>query len=188
MSEIIKNRAQMNDWLETELPVYGRSGLVHRLFMITEGDILAKHQRLLRHAEYHTNAGHKLPGWLFRVRLYRLQNKYGMHIPLNTCGKGLRLIHLGPRLLNGKARLGENCILHINTYLVAGGTNDEAPQTGDGVIFGIGAIAFGGIRIADNIAIGANSVVNKDFPEPGITIAGSPAKKISDHGAEDWKR
>jgi serine O-acetyltransferase len=43
---------------------------------------------------------------------------------------------------------------------------------------------FGPIRIADGIAIGANSVVNRSFEEPGITIAGAPARKVSDRGSD----
>lgn len=36
--------------------------------------------------------------------------------------------------------------------------------------------------IADGCAIGANSVVNKSFEEKGISIAGIPAKKVSNIG------
>ena len=48
-----------------------------------------------------------------------------------------------------------------------------------------GAKIFGNITIADGIVIGANSVVNKSFLEPNITIAGVPAKKISNKGSQD---
>ena len=45
------------------------------------------------------------------------------------------------------------------------------------------------ITIADGIAIGANSYVDKSFSEPNITIAGCPAKKVSDKSSEDlWIR
>ena len=36
---------------------------------------------------------------------------------------------------------------------------------------------------AIGVAIGANAVVDKSFEQPGITIAGVPARKISDQGA-----
>ena len=45
-------------------------------------------------------------------------------------------------------------------------------------------IVLNKMEIADNIAIGANSVVNKSFIEEGITIGGIPAKKISDKGSQ----
>lgn len=44
---------------------------------------------------------------------------------------------------------------------------------------------FGQIQIGNGIVIGANAVVNKDFPVDNITIAGVPAKKISSKGVAD---
>ena len=37
---------------------------------------------------------------------------------------------------------------------------------------------IGGVQIADDIKIGANAVVNRSFTEPGVTIAGVPAKVV----------
>lgn len=48
----------------------------------------------------------------------------------------------------------------------------------ENVEIGYGAVLLGDIRIADDIIIGANSVVTKSFEEPGIVIAGVPAVKI----------
>ena len=50
------------------------------------------------------------------------------------------------------------------------GGNNCAATIGDNVFIGTGAKIIGAIRVADNISIGANSVVTKDFLEPGITI------------------
>ena len=47
---------------------------------------------------------------------------------------------------------------------------------------GPGAKIFGNVQIVDGIAVGANAVVNKSFLEPDISIAGVPARKISDEG------
>lgn len=55
-----------------------------------------------------------------------------------------------------------------------------APRLGDNVYIGPGAKIFGPIEIGDNVAIGANAVVNKSFPD-SVTIAGVPAKIISYH-------
>ena len=95
-------------------------------------------------------------------------------------------MHVGPILMNGNVQVGEDCTFHINTALVAGGTNDEVPTLGNGVIMGIGSVAVGGVAIADYVAIGANAVVNKSIDESNVTVAGIPAKKISDHGSEKW--
>ena len=63
------------------------------------------------------------------------------------------------------------------------------PRIGNNVYIGPGAVIDGDIEIADGIAIGANSFVNKSFTEPEITIAGCPAKEISDKGSQKcWLR
>jgi serine O-acetyltransferase len=63
------------------------------------------------------------------------------------------------------------------------GSHDLVPKIGNNVFIGPGAVIVGDIEIADGIAIGANSYVNKSFKEPNISIAGCPAKKISDQGS-----
>ena len=95
-------------------------------------------------------------------------------------------MHVGPILINGRVSIGQNCVLHINTALVAGGTNDEVPHLGDGIVVGVGAVILGGVNIADNIAVGANAVVNKSFDESDIAIAGVPAHKVSNNGRTKW--
>lgn len=97
-------------------------------------------------------------------------------------------MHVGPILINDKAVIGKNCSLHINTAIVAGGTNNEVPVIGEGVVVGVGAVILGGVTIANNIAIGANAVVNKSFIEENIAIAGVPAKKVSNNGSLEWNK
>lgn len=63
--------------------------------------------------------------------------------------------------------------------LPGGGT--RAATIGDNVFIGTGAKIIGDIHIADNVVIGAGAVVTRDILEPGITVAGVPARKISDH-------
>ena len=46
------------------------------------------------------------------------------------------------------------------------------------ITLGAGCIVIGGVELADGITVGAGAVVTKSFLEPGITIAGVPAKKI----------
>lgn len=165
-----------------------RGGVLRTVFPITENDILRKHQILLRKSEYHVNANHKIWSTIYRCRLYRLQNRYGLKIPINCCGKGLKIMHLGSVLMNGNVTLGQNVSVHINTGLVASGKNSDAPTIGNGVVLGIGSIVLGGVHIADNIAIGAGAIVTKSFEQENIAIAGNPARKISDNGRLTWDR
>lgn len=54
---------------------------------------------------------------------------------------------------------------------------------GNGVYIGPGAKIFGPIEIANFVAIGANAVVNESVIESNVTVAGIPAKIISDKGS-----
>ncbi len=187
----IRTKEQLRDWLSVELAPYENLSILQgilNLFNANQGAILRRHMILLRTTEYHINAGHRLRAMLWKFRLRRLQNRYELHVALNCCGRGLRIIHLGPILMNGHVTVGENCCFHFNTGVVAGGTDNGVPTLGDNVIVGFGAVILGGITLADGIAVGANAVVNKSFPEPDITIAGVPARKISDHGRESWNK
>ena len=152
-----------------------------------EREIIFFFQRRLRITEYYQNTGNKFMYYLSMIMLQRYQRKYALNIQPNVCGKGLKIMHLGSILTNSNVRMGEDVSLHINTCFVAGGNNDNAPTIGNSVVVGVGAIVLGGATIADGIAIGAGAVVNKSFAEKDITIAGVPARKISNNGRKAWE-
>ena len=66
----------------------------------------------------------------------------------------------------------------------AAGVERRVPQIGNNVYIAPGVKIFGDIEIANGIAIGANAVVCKSFLEENVTIAGVPAKQISDKGSK----
>ena len=86
------------------------------------------------------------------------------------------------------AKIGKNCRIHVCTNIGRAISHGEAgaPIIGDNVYIGPGVKMFGKIKIGHNTAIGANSVVNKSFEEGNCTIAGVPAKKISDNTSESY--
>lgn len=187
----ILTRRDLEEWLGAELAYYRAdrgevAWFLQRTFGFGEQALLAKHQVLLRRAEYHRNVGHRLRYALVRLRLDRMQNKYCLHIPLNTCGKGFRLMHLGPVLINGRAALGAHCVLHMCSSVVAKGISDAAPTLGEGVILGYGACVVGGVEVANNVAVGANALVCKSVDEPGVSVAGVPAKVVGSGGSCLW--
>ena len=184
----IRTRAQLREWLAVELVPYELGGMQKLLNLIggNEAAILRRHMILLRTTEYHINASHRLRAGLWKLRLRRLQNRYGMHVALNCCGRGLHILHVGPILMNAHVTVGERCCFHFNTAVVAGGTDNGVPTLGDDIVVGLGAVILGGVTLADGIAVGANAVVNKSFTEKDITVAGAPARKIADHGARAW--
>ena len=97
-------------------------------------------------------------------------------------------MHLGLIVMNSSAQVGENCLFHVNTTLVAKGTSGDAPVLDEGVIVGVGASVIGGVYVAKNVAIGALAVVTKDIKEEKVAVAGIPAKPISKNGAVEWKK
>jgi len=72
---------------------------------------------------------------------------------------------------------------HVSLYqgVTLGGTGKERgkrhPTLGDHVVVGAGAKVLGGIRIGDNVKIGANSVVLKPVPD-NCTVVGIPGRII----------
>lgn len=175
----IKTRAQLKEYLDVELKPYklhGRQYIAY-IFQISERAILRKHTILLRKTEYYLNSGHKLIGELYHARLAKMQNKYAFRIPLNCCGKGFRIVHVSPVGVNDNSTVGENCRINICAYLL-GDDNGMGATLGDNVIIGSGAKIVGGVTLADNITVGAGAVVTKSFDEPGVTLAGVPAKII----------
>lgn len=141
-----------------------------------------KFQRLLRKLEYYTNCkNNKLFLCILKIRYHILSEKLGFDIPVNAVGPGLSIAHIGPILINGNSRIGENC--RIQTGVTLGATNgqDSAPVLGNNVFLGEGCKLIGNIYIADDVAIGANAVVVKNIIEKGTTWAGVPARKISEN-------
>ncbi len=154
-------------------------------------DVTRKYTIILRKCEYHTNMYrknkkvlHYIPMYYYNFKKFVLSTITGIQIGNNVCDKGLNIAHVGPIIINSHARIGQNCRIHICVNIgTKAGENHEAPVIGNNVYIAPGVKMFGKIEIADNIAIGANAVVNKSFLEPGVTIAGIPAKVISNKGS-----
>lgn len=182
---MIRSREEYKEYIAADRKA---SNKINQKFPFILFDWPIRYQIALRRAEYYTNCKKSLffkPLVLFFQLRHRIMgNKCGYTIPLNTCGKGLSLAHLGTIIINSNARIGDYCRIHADVNIgTAAGASGEAPIIGNNVYIGPGAKLFGEITIADGIAIGANSVVNKSFTTPNITIAGVPAQKISDKGS-----
>ena len=183
------NKQELKDWLDYERKRYGiDKGVSEHLKYLfgTEKYVIWHFQHRLRITEYYYNSGQRIRYLFSTAILNRLRNKYSLNIGLNTCGRGLKVMHLGPILTNERVIIGDNVSIHTNTAFVAGGRSSETPVLGNDIVVGVGATILGGIHIADGIAIGANELVNKSFTEEGIAIAGVPAHKISDNGKKTW--
>ncbi len=184
---MIANSDDFSYFLEADRLALGVDGsLRDRAF-----NYIYRFERLLRKVEYYINTkansrtGQGISCYL-RYRLLRMSILLGIQIPPNVFGPGLSVAHPGSITVNGAARVGSNCRIHSCVNIgTAAGFSGRAPTIGNNVYIGPGAKIFGKITIGDDIAIGANSVVNKSFNESGITIAGVPARKVSDKGSKD---
>jgi serine O-acetyltransferase len=102
-------------------------------------------------------------------------------------GRGLFIGHLGGVIIGTGSKIGRYSSFHEGVTIGGAGRGRDhgSPSIGDFVYFGAGAKVIGRITIGNNVVIGANAVVVKSFPD-NVSIAGVPAKIISQNGAEDY--
>ncbi|MCQ2137449.1 MAG: serine acetyltransferase [Bacteroidales bacterium] len=145
-----------------------------------EGFYIKRYLKLLRAEEKFTfNRPHKLLAYWYKARKNRLGAKLGFIISAGCFNDGLKLEHYGSVIVNPKARIGKNCIIHGNCCIGSdGGFPDDSPTIGDNVDIGQNAQIIGGIHIADNVRIGAGAVVVKNIDTAGATVVGVPAHEI----------
>ena len=143
-----------------------------------EGYYTRRYIQLLRKEEkYSLVRPNKLLTMWYKAKKNRLGAKLGFIISAGCFGEGLRLEHFGSVIVNPKARIGKNCIIHGNCCIGSnGGYPDDSPVIGDNVDIGQNAQILGGITIADNVRIGAGAVVVKSVLTPGVTVVGVPGK------------
>ena len=152
------------------------------------GDEIWRYEILLRKTEYFINCkknplGKAVALW-YHYRLRKMGRKLcGYHIPPNAFEEGLSIAHWGPIVVHPSARIGKNCRIHQCVTIGATNGQTQAARIGDNVFIGPCSSIIGDITIGSDIAIGANTVVTKSFTDDGITIAGTPAKKISDNNS-----
>jgi len=106
--------------------------------------------------------------------------KYSCEISYHAqIGKGLFLPHLNGIIIHGGSIIGDNCCILQQVTIGENGNKIKgvSPKLGDKNEIGAGAKIIGPITIGDNVVVGANSVVCKDF-ESDVIIAGVPAKII----------
>ena len=123
-------------------------------------------------------------GKLSRLRaklLYlKIIRKYGCVIfPNAEVGRGFSITH-PTGIVIGNCKIGTDFMIYQNCSIGSKTPGDDTPEIGDHVELSTNSVVLGHIRIADNVLIGANSLVIKDIPEPGV-YAGNPVRKIRDN-------
>lgn len=147
-----------------------------------------KYEYILRKTEYCQNTHKHIRERFLNLKLKKYGIKLGFTIEPNIFGPGLCLCHTGTIVINGNSKIGANARIHAGVNIGNYSRFDEnwvpdnAPIIGDNVYIGPGAKLFGKIKIGNNVAIGANAVVNKDVPD-NVTVGGVPAKIINRKGS-----
>lgn len=162
-------------------------GVARKYNWLMLNDIVTFQVRL-RRLEYALNCARNPIRVFIRKFLYRrIAIKLGISISPNTFGPGLSIAHRGNIVVNGGAKVGANCRVHVGVNIgTEAGKADAAPVIGDNCYIGPGAKIFGPIEIGPNSVIGANAVVNKSFVDGSQTIAGVPAKVISSKSSKGY--
>ena len=178
---MITDRQTYREYVKEDLKAYG---LEHVGFYNYWWMDCLRFQLRLRRIEYlHNTAGHNpLKGmWRFVLEVvnHRLATRLGFTIPKNVFGPGLHIVHYGTIVVHPEARVGRNCRLHPSTSI---GDYNGVPHLGNNVYIGPGAKIYGPVTLGDNVAVGANAVVNKSFGS-NVTLGGVPARIVAEKGA-----
>jgi len=185
---MIRTREDLRAYLEADRIALRRSGARPAFY-----DEVWIFQRLLRRLEFALNTLHsagflgKVQHKLISFRFHRQSVRCGFEVPPNTFGPGLSIAHRGTLVVHPDARIGKNCRIHVDVVIgTRPGPTEQVPVIGDNCYIGPGAKIFGAIRLGDHLVVGANAVVNRSFPEGHMTIAGAPARKISDTPSDEY--
>lgn len=178
---MITDRQTYREYVKEDLKAYG---LEHVGFYNYWWMDCLRFQLRLRRIEYlHNTAGHnplkRLWRFVLEVVNHRLATRLGFTIPKNVFGQGLHIVHYGTIVVHPDARVGRNCRLHPSTSI---GDYNGVPRLGDNVYIGPGAKIYGPVTLGDNVAVGANAVVNKSFGS-NVTLGGVPARIVAEKGA-----
>jgi serine O-acetyltransferase len=141
----------------------------------------------LRKLEYHCNNSgiyHRLMALWYWRRHAELRARTGCEVNINVAGPGLHLSH-GKVVVSAIAKIGHNCKILSDVTIGGQGRYDVngAPTLGNRIFVGTGAKIIGHVTIADDVVIGANTVVTRDITEPNTTWVGNPARKVKDEGS-----
>jgi len=147
---------------------------------------------LLCYPGFHAILAHRLAHKLYRARIPLLPRVIsqcsrfftGIEIhPGARIGRRFFIDHGMGVVIGETTEIGDDVLLYQGVTL--GGTGNEKgkrhPTLGNHVVVGTGAKILGGIRIGDNVKIGAGSVVVRPVPD-NSTVVGIPGRVVRTRG------
>ena len=142
-------------------------------------DYIMDYLETMRKCAYYERANRFLKLY-YSLRYKRLGIKLGFSIDYHVCGYGLVIPHYGTIVVGGGGnKLGNYCVLHTSTCISANGKS-----IGDALYLATGAKITTRVVLGNSVSVGANSLVNKSFPEGNLLLGGMPAIKIKD--SQPW--
>lgn len=148
-------------------------------FMGEEPSRCIRFLRVLRNTEYFYNNRqnsllHRILYILWRIHLKRVSFRYKIYVGLNTCGPGLRIVHISGGVHLNCIKIGENFTVSSGVIVGKKGDNEHRAVIGDNVELAIGSKVIGKVNIGNNVIVAPNSVVIKDVPSD-VAVSGVPA-------------
>lgn len=132
--------------------------------------------RFFKYHEKYSSRPAALIRWFCVFRCYYLQRRNASSISMSAKFAGRPLLPHGIAgiFISKAAVIGKNCT--ILQHVVIGSNDTEgsktqgAPTIGDNCFIGSGAHIIGGVRIGDNVKIGANCIVAQDVPDNATVV------------------
>lgn len=157
----------------------------HPNIILRHFDPIYRIKTLIRLCEYHFNLSsnsfyHKVAYYCRKLQLKRLEDRFCSEFAINVSDEGLVIWHPQRIIINPNAKVGKHC--SISSGVVIAQAHNMCPTIGDNVELMIDCAVLGNIHIANNVRIGAKTLVIKTINAVNTTWAGIPAKKISDKG------
>ena len=167
----IKSKAELKFYLMADMMMNRgcfKKNIKMKLRDLIAPDHVMDYLIAMRKASYYRD--NTLAGIYYRLKFRRLGRKLSFSIEADSFGYGLLIPHYGT-IVVGENQIGNYAVLQTSTCI-----SGNHKIIGDGLYMATGAKITSKIVLGDNVTVGANSVVNKSYPEGNVFIAGIPAE------------